>query len=126
MYNGQIISELLNERGRSPAELLTAIGLNPKTNSIQSIVKGNPTVKRIEAVADFFDVSMDTFFSRDFSKNGINIKDVHNSFRNINLQSDNKHLEAMVETLKELIAEKDRRIELLEEINNLYKSQLSK
>ena len=32
----------------------------------------------------------------------------------------------MIDTLKELIAEKDRRIELLEEINNLYKSQLGR
>ena len=54
MYNGKAIKELLEKRGLQNQALLTALGLNPKQNSIQSLITGNPTAKRLEQIADFF------------------------------------------------------------------------
>ena len=64
MYNGQIIKALLKQQGKKKKDLLEALGVN-YGGSIRPFVEGNPTVGKLEAIADFFGVSMDTFFIRD-------------------------------------------------------------
>lgn len=67
MYNGTIIKVLLEESGHKAKELLTALGLDPNRNSVMQIVKGNPSVSRIEEIANFFNVPVDVFFERDYA-----------------------------------------------------------
>ena len=64
MYNGNIIRQLLVERNIPNKELLRYLGTEANA-SLAQIVNGNPTVKRLEKVADFFGVSMDVFFDRE-------------------------------------------------------------
>lgn len=67
MYNGTIIKVLLEESGHKAKELLLALGLDPNRNSVMQIVKGNPSVSRIEEIANFFNVPVDVFFERDYA-----------------------------------------------------------
>ena len=67
MYNGTIIKVLLEESGHKAKELLMALGLDPNRNSVMQIVKGNPSVSRIEEIANFFNVPVDVFFERDYA-----------------------------------------------------------
>ena len=64
MYNGQIIKQLLAEKNIQNKELLNYLGTEANS-SLSQIVNGNPTVRRLEKVADFFGVSMDVFFNRE-------------------------------------------------------------
>ena len=100
MYNGNIIRQLLVERNIPNKELLRYIGTEANA-SLAQIVNGNPTVKRLEKVADFFGVSMDTFFEREkpFKQTGYYIE--------------------KIELLEKIIKEKDERIKLLENVNQL-------
>ena len=63
MYNGQVINVLLKERGLRAKDLLEHLQLQ-SNGSITSLVKGNPTAERLEKIADFFDVPIDTLFQR--------------------------------------------------------------
>jgi len=69
MYNGQVIKDLLEKQKKSNKELLAYLGKDiPGGNSyLRSLMTGNPTVKTLEPIADFFGVSMDVFFQRDKS-----------------------------------------------------------
>ena len=76
MYNGNIIKQLLAEKKIQNKELLNYLGTEANS-SLSQIVNGNPTVRRLEKVADFFGVSMDVFFNREkpyqtFSTNDLN------------------------------------------------------
>ena len=64
MYNGNIIKQLLLDKKVTNKELLRYLGTEANA-SLAQIVNGNPTVKRLEKVADFFGVSMDVFFERE-------------------------------------------------------------
>ena len=63
MYNGNIIKQLLKERNIPNKELLKYLGYDGEggNTSLTQIITGNPTVKRLEPVADFFKVPIDTF-----------------------------------------------------------------
>ena len=64
MYNGKVIRTMLAERSIQHKELLTYLGSDSNSSLLQ-IIDGNPTVKRLERVADFFGCSMDVFFNRE-------------------------------------------------------------
>lgn len=91
MYNGKVIRELLASRNLKLKDLREALGYEGNSSVLQ-IIDGNPSISRLEAVADYFNVSMDTFFIRDFK---------------------NEKVEN-VELYEKLLAEKDARIEVLE------------
>ncbi len=123
MYNGQKIRELLNTRKIKNKELNEALGW---TNShIKQVIEGDPRVSTLEKAADFFNVSMDTFFDRSFPSSGGN-NHVVGSGNNVSsifigdvqLQERNRSLELLVE-------EKDKRIKLLEDLVSLLRSQQS-
>lgn len=110
MYNGNVIKQLLLDKKVSNKELLRYIGTEANA-SLAQIVNGNPTVKRLEKVADFFGVSMDIFFEREkpFKQAGTT------------QSNDNSYYIEKIELLEKIIQEKDERIKLLENVNQLLK-----
>lgn len=108
MYNGNIIRQLLVERNIPNKELLKYIGTEANS-SLAQIVNGNPTVKRLEKVADFFGVSMDTFFEREKPYEYIGA----------NKSNDTAYYLEKIELLEKIIKEKEERIKLLESVNQL-------
>lgn len=111
MYNGNIIRQLLVERNIPNKELLRYLGTEANA-SLAQIVNGNPTVKRLEKVADFFGVSMDVFFDRE------------KPFKAYPLAHDDNELQykEKISLLERLLEEKDKRIALLEQMNQLVNS----
>lgn len=108
MYNGNIIRQLLVERNILNKELLRYLGTEANA-SLAQIVNGNPTVKRLEKVADFFGVSMDVFFEREKPFKAYS-----------SAQGDNEQqYKEKIELLERLLEEKDKRILLLEQMNQL-------
>ena len=108
MYNGNVIKQLLLDRKVPNKELLRNIGTEANA-SLAQIVNGNPTVKRLEKVADFFGVSMDTFFERE------------KPFKYVGTtkSNDTAYYLEKIELLEKIIKEKDERIKLLENVNQL-------
>ena len=111
MYNGNIIRQLLVEKNIPNKELLKYLGTEANA-SLAQIVNGNPTVKRLEKVADFFGVSMDVFFDRE------------KPFKAYPLAHDDNELQykEKISLLERLLEEKDKRIALLEQMNQLVNS----
>lgn len=111
MYDGNVIKELLAIKGKKCKELLAYLNSTSRTTIVQ-LVNGNPTVKRIEQVADFFGVSIDVFFKRSFMAN-------ENSSDQIGT-SERKALLDLIAAKDQIIEDKDRTIRLLERyINDL-------
>ena len=108
MYNGQIIKQLLVEKNIQNKELLNYLGTEANS-SLSQIVNGNPTVKRLEKIADFFGVSMDVFFEREKP-----FKAYPSTHRDSEQQYKDK-----IALLERLLEEKDKRISLLEQMNQL-------
>lgn len=115
MYNGNIIRQLLVERNIPNKELLRYLGTEANASLVQ-IVNGNPTVKRLEKVADFFGVSMDVFFEREKPFKA------YPSARGDNEQQ----YKEKIALLERLLEEKDKRILLLEQMNQLVNSAESR
>ena len=113
MYNGNIIRQLLVERNIPNKELLRYLGTEANA-SLAQIVNGNPTVKRLEKVADFFGVSMDVFFEREKP---------FKAYSSAHGDNEQQYKEK-IELLERLLEEKDKRILLLEQMNQLVKNQL--
>lgn len=109
MYNGQIIKELLKKRGLLVKDLLEYLYPDPqkRNGSIKQLETGNPTVKTLEKIADFFQVSMDVFFERP------------------QYTSTNNEAEIKIEGLERLLEEKDKRIEELKQFNQLLTNKIS-
>ena len=127
MYNGKAIKELLEKRGLQNQALLTALGLNPKQNSIQSLITGNPTAKRLEQIADFFNVTIDTFFIREGGSE-LSSTDSKNGLKSASayvLQQEVKHRDDVIKFKDDMLREKDERIKLLEELLEVYRAPKS-
>ncbi len=108
MYNGNVIKQLLLDKKVTNKELLRYLGTEANA-SLAQIVNGNPTVKRLEKVADFFGVSMDVFFEREKPFKAYS-----------SAQGDNEQqYKEKIELLERLLEEKDKRILLLEQMNQL-------
>ena len=99
--NEEIKKQLLKTRSIHNKSLLKNLGYEGEgsNTSVRQIINGNPTVKRLEPVADFFDVSMDIFFERSFTTE----------------QEEEKLTSQMkIDHLESLLEEKNKRIETLE------------
>jgi len=124
MYNGKRIKELLDERGLNNSALLSALGLDPRKNSLKTIISGNPTASRLEKVADFFGVPIDEFFIREYDPApSLTEADVS---RLKELEQDVAQRDNVLQLKDEIIREKEERIKLLEALNSVYIKQLSK
>ena len=53
MYNGKVIKELLAINGKRTNDLLDYLGCRSRA-TVSQLMNGNPTVKKLEKVADFF------------------------------------------------------------------------
>lgn len=126
MFNPQKVKDLLNEAGLKYNELLKYMGKN-WNGSLDYVLKGDIRVSKIEMIADFFGVPIDTFFDRDSSNNGVVVggkgNRVHHFSVNSNVAALEK-LEALVKEKETLIEEKEKRIKVLEEFNESLKRQL--
>lgn len=115
MYNGNIIKQLLLDKKVTNKELLRYLGTEANA-SLAQIVNGNPTVKRLEKVADFFGVSMDVFFEREKP---------FKAYPSAHGDNEQQYKEK-IELLERLLEEKDKRILLLEQMNQLVNSAESR
>lgn len=120
MYNGLIIEELLSSRKIQKRVILDYLKIPREGGgtALKQIITGNPTVKRLEPVADFFQVSMDVFFNRKvpFTPLGSNVIGNGNAVGNgntITTLTENEY-KTKVENLERLLEEKDKRIHTLE------------
>lgn len=111
MYNGNVIKQLLLDKKITNKELLKYLGTEANA-SLAQIVNGNPTVKRLEKVADFFGVSMDVFFEREKP---------FKAYPSTHGDNEQQYKEKIA-LLERLLEEKDKRIMLLEQMNQLINS----
>ena len=129
MYNGRIIKHLLEINKIPNKDLLMYLGYNREggNSSLTQIMDGNPTVKRLEPVADFFKVSMDVFFHRNvpFTPLAGNVVGNGNAVGTGNsvMTAKENECQRRIEALERLIEEKDKRIEVLEMLVTALKSQ---
>ena len=130
MYNGLIIEQLLEARKIQKKVILDYLKIPREGGgtALKQIMTGNPTVKRLEPVADFFQVSMDVFFNRKvpFSPLASHVVGNGNAIgtgNSIITQKENES-QLRIETLERLIEEKDKRIEVLEMLVATLKSKI--
>lgn len=115
MYNGIIISTLLEERKITKKEFLNAMEWS-SFSQYRQLVTGNPTARVLERVADILQVPIDTFFTRNSSISP-SIVGNGNTFNNSNsVVITNQLQHAQIDALEKLIEEKDKRILLLEKL----------
>lgn len=122
MYNGEKIKELILQRKIKQIAFIQSVGWSG-TSQLNQVVNGDPRVSTLEKVADFFQVSMDTFFKRSVMFESGN--HVVGDSNNINsLIYGDIGLQSQVKMLEQFIAEKDKRITALEEMIDLLKNQI--
>ncbi len=122
MYNGKRIKELLEERGQNNSALLSALGLDPKKNSLKTVINGNPTANRLEQVADFFGVAIDEFFIRENRSVPSPVDTGISRLKELEMEVSQRDKVLLLKD--EIIKEKEERIKLLEALNSVYSSQL--
>lgn len=118
MYNGKIIKQLLKERNLLVKDLLEALGLKGDCG-MRPFVERDPKASRIEEVADFFGVSIDTFFIRNKPPH-ISVVGNKNNVACLTVGAQ----EERIANLNALIEEKDKRIALLENMNDMLMKQI--
>lgn len=123
MYNPQKVYDLLDESGVEYIELLKALGRHKKT-SMRRICDRDIKVSTLEGIADFFNVSIDTFFERNVSVDGVQVNGSGHKISNISVGSKPLDNTSDIAALERLITEKDKRIELLESMVSMLQSQL--
>jgi transcriptional regulator with XRE-family HTH domain len=120
MYNGEIIKDLLRQQGKRAKDLLAALEVNSNGSLSQLIKKANPTADRLEKIADFLNVPIDALFIRE-QPHGYNVVGNGNNVANITIGT----LKGKVQDQQKIIEEKDKRIQLLEEMLEMYRERLS-
>ena len=119
MYNGKVIKDLIRQSGLQQNEVLKKLNWGP--SKLKSVVNGNPTVNSLEQIANFLNVSMDVFFIRDILTSGNNVVGNSNTVGNL-IVGDIQIKERLI-ACEALIAEKDKRIELLESIRKSFEKK---
>ena len=121
MYNGEIIKDLLRERGKLAKDLLSALDVNSNGSLSQLIRNANPTAERLEKIADFLDIPIDTLFIRERQFD----EEAFNHGKNL-ANTSVRTLKNKVMDQQTIIEEKDKRIALLEEMVEMYREQIEK
>lgn len=119
MYNPQKVIDLIEASGIQKKALLDYMGKN-WNGSVDAVIKGDIRVSKIEKIADFFGVPIDTFFDREPINNGVSVGGSRNRVYHFAAGMDTterKQFEA-------LIAEKDGRIADLQDTVKILKRQL--
>lgn len=129
MYKGRIIKHLLEINKVPNKELLEYLGYNRDggNSSLTQIMDGNPTVRRLEPVADFFQVSMDVFFERSapFTTAANSVVGNGNAvgLGNSIITPSESEYQIKIESLEKLLEEKEKRIETLEMLVSILKDK---
>lgn len=124
MYNPQKVIDLIESNGYQKKELLDYMGKN-WNGSLDAVIRGDIRVSKLEKIADFFGVPVDTFFDRENSNNGVQIGGVRNRVHHFTVGTA-QGLKAIIDEKDKLIEEKDKRIKLLEDMVELYRAQPEK
>ncbi len=119
MYNGAKIKALLKERNLKIKDLLEELEMNTG-GGLRPLAEGDPKASKLEKLADFFGVSIDTFFIRDKQPH-ISVVGNSNNVACLTIGA----LEEKNANLQALIEEKDKRIELLETVNDMLRKELT-
>lgn len=109
MFNGKIIEKYLQDRGLKKKDLLNAIGWVSQSQ-LRQFTDGNPTASTLEKVADFFDCSIDQFFVREREPD----------MTTVFVGADRSALEERLVTMQQLLDTKDRHIEDLEKMLQIF------
>lgn len=117
MYNPRKIIELIESYGIQKKTLLDYLGKN-WNGSVEAIIKGDIRVSKLEKIADFFGVPVDTFFDRDPEKSGVTVSGSKNQVHHFSVNNNHNN----EQHLRNLIDEKDKRIKLLEEMIELLRN----
>ena len=114
MYNGNKIKELLQQRKIANKKLIEYMGWrgNGQLHHVVDPDSANPTARILERIADFFQVPIDTFFDRDVPAHAYKS----------GLPSNNpiEALKKEIEYLQSLCLEKDKRLELQQQLIDMY------
>ena len=121
MYNGEIIRDLLRQQGKKANDLLAALEVNSNGSISQLVKDAKPTARRLEIIADFLEVPIDALFLREHNHSGYNVVGNSNHVANITIGT----LKGKLHDQQQIIAEKDKRIQLLEEMLEMYRQRLS-
>lgn len=121
MYNGEIIRDLLKQQGKKAKDLLAALEVNSNGSISQLVKDANPTARRLEIIADFLEVPIDALFLRERNYSGHNVVGNGNHVANITIGT----LKGKLQDQQQIITEKDKRIQLLEEMLEMYRQRLS-
>lgn len=116
MYNHLKVIELFEKRGIRRKDLMEYLGKN-YAGSLEQLVQGDIRASKLEKIADFLCVPIDTFFDREDSNYGVNIGGVKSHVHDFQINNATKSMEALIE-------EKDKRIQLLEDMVSMLKAQL--
>ena len=111
MFNGQNIKRLSEIRGIKVKTICDTTGISPGSFYTILSERGNPTADNLEAIADFFECSIDDFFDR---KSYGKEQSCTVSGNGNKVQNGKQEKEALLEAKNELLREKDRIIRLLE------------
>lgn len=114
MFNGLRIRELLEERGIQQNTFSIETGISKSNLWVWGEGTSKPGADALEKIADYFNVPIDFFFDRKIDTSGINIG--HQLKSNGNKVSEDMTLseyQKEIVHLKELLAEKERTIQIL-------------
>lgn len=115
MYNGFKIKELIEKKGMSQKEVYQKASMSKPTFDGLVNEGANPTARNIELIADVLQCSIDYFFDRNIEitepKLSItgNGNKVQHGYGNIMIETQAKE----IEHLQQLLAEKERLIQVL-------------
>lgn len=122
-----IMRELREKQGLTQAELAEKIGLTPNGYAKIERNETTPQAENVKRIAQALGVSMETLMNhhQDEPKNIIIVSDNNMtdtvSIKNISCNAD--EYQAQIDLLKQIIAEKDKQIKMLENMVELLKNQ---
>lgn len=113
MFNFQNVKNLIEERGLSQKEVCKAAGISVGTFYSFERIKG-PGVDKLERLADVLHCRVDDFLDREVEPTQINVgHKVRGNGNNVSGDISLSECKKEVEHLKELLAEKERTIQIL-------------
>ncbi|RHJ80652.1 helix-turn-helix domain-containing protein [Parabacteroides sp. AM08-6] len=128
MFNGQKISELIEERKIAKKDVYDHIGVTK--SQLDNYIKGKniPGSEKLESLADFFGCSIEIFFNREIDlKDNIHIgHQVNGHDNNVSGDISLSECKKELELTQKLLKEKDERIKEKDEMITLLKQQLNK
>lgn len=134
MFNPQKVIELLEASGTKKKDFLDEI-TKSHNGALAPVLEADIRVSKLEKIADFFGVSIDTFFEREVSNHGVIVGGSRNKVSHLNIGQPSKdgnnqdalikEKEKQIRNLEALLKEKDERIALQNDLIIMLKNQIS-